>query len=378
MSMDAVEGAAGGMQVPGRAACALRGRDGRCLESGLAGAARGAAGPVDERLRVVAEAARRPAQPARSARGFVGGVVQARQRHAAETVRGERERLRAVGDLVERSVFGAELAHRGLDLVGGITGVGAGLPQGFQGLAGITGHRRHRGQCGVEPLLHGGIEPLHERVGAAGGLAEVLQRQGKAFLVLVAQQVVDAIGGLLHLREDGRPLLRQLAEGGALEGQPRQAARSAGQRRLRTVAVIEQHVGQARDALVAQHGEGGRGDGRLVVDGDADEHVARHVGIEADARDLAHGHALVAHGGLGLQTADALARGELVELVAGPVAGEPQAERRQQRRHHDHENARGQGVGLVFHQASCPGAAAGGADGAGAIARRPRSPRKKC
>jgi hypothetical protein len=47
--------------------------------------------------------------------------------------------------------------------------------------------------------------------------------------------------------------------------------------------------------------------GALVVDGDADQHVAGHLRVKTDARDLAHGHALVAHGGLGLQAADAVA-----------------------------------------------------------------------
>ena len=170
-------------------------------------------------------------------------MVQARQGHAAEAVGSQRQRFRAVGDLVDRPAFDAELAHGDLDLVGGVAGVGAGLPQGLERFARIACHGRNGSQRGIEALLHGGIEPLHERVRAARGLREVVQRQADALLVLVAQQVVDAVGGLLHLREDGGALLRELAERRALERQARQATGAAGHRRLRGRAVVEQHVG---------------------------------------------------------------------------------------------------------------------------------------
>src|SRR3989344_4604963 len=147
-------------------------------------------------------------------------------------------------------------------------------------------------------------------------------------------------------------------------------------------------MGQARHALVAQHGEGGGADRGLLVDGNADEHVARHLRVEADARDLAHGHPLVAHGGLGLQAAHAVLGGQLVLLVVGAVAREPDGQARQHGGHHQHEDACGEGVGFVFHQlgslsgvgtaAAVCAARACSTDCTGAMARWPRSPRKKC
>ena len=81
-----------------------------------------------------------------------------------------------------------------------------------------------------------------------------------------------------------------------------------------------------------------------MVDGDADEHVAGHLRVKPDALHLAHGHAFVAHGGLRLQAADAFAGGELVQVVVGVVAGEPDGQARQQRRDDNDKDACGKGM----------------------------------
>lgn len=133
-------------------------------------------------------------------------------------------------------------------------------------------------------------------------------------------------------------------------------------------------LGQPGDTLVAQHGEGARGNGGLVVDGDADQHVARNLGVKTNARDLANCYALVAHGGLWLQAGNAVLAGQLVVLVTGVVAGEPDRQTRQHGGHRQHEDASGKGVGFVFHQDSLAVTALC----TGAMARWPRSPRKKC
>src|SRR6218665_3514777 len=43
---------------------------------------------------------------------------------------------------------------------------------------------------------------------------------------------------------------------------------------VRCGGIVEQHMGQARHALIAEHGIGGGADGRLFVDGNADQHIA--------------------------------------------------------------------------------------------------------
>ena len=300
-------------------------------------------------------------------------MVDARQRDAAEAVGRAGQRLGARGDLVERAALGLQRADGLADVVGGRGRAAARLAQRLQGLLRVLHQRRHARQRRVQPGGHGVVQAARELVDAARRVAQLLQCRGKALLVLVAQQGVDALRGLLHLAQDGRALLGQLAERGAVQRQARQAAgarRRRGQRRLR---VVQLHMGQARHALVAQRGEGGGADGRVRIHGDTDQHVARDLRVKTDVRDLAYGHALVAHGCLGLQAAHAVLAGQLVELVIGLVAREPHAEAGQQRRHGDHENACGQGMGLVFHQASLDEEAAGG----WAMARRPRSPRKK-
>ena len=194
------------------------------------------------------------------------------------------------------------------------------------------------------------------------------------FLVVIAQQRVDAVRGFFHLAQDGGALVRQARQRRAAQRQPRQATGAGGHSRLRHPLIVQLHMGQAGDTLVAQHGEGARGNGGLVVDGDADQHVARNLGVKTNARDLANGYALVAHGGLWLQAGNAVLAGQLVVLVTGVVAGEPDRQTRQHGGHRQHEDASCKGVGFVFHQDSLAVTALC----TGAMARWPRSPRKKC
>ncbi|MNV64131.1 hypothetical protein D3C71_1567590 [compost metagenome] len=133
-------------------------------------------------------------------------------------------------------------------------------------------------------------------------------------------------------------------------------------------------MGQARDTLVAEHGKSGGRDRRAGVHGNADQHIAAGLRIEADVHHLADRNALVAHGSLGLQAADAVLGGQLVLGVLVVVAGEPQRQSGKQGRHQHHEQPRRHRMRLVFHQVS---PAATGPLLRGAMARSPRSPRKK-
>lgn len=89
-----------------------------------------------------------------------------------------------------------------------------------------------------------------------------------------------------------RGLLGNAAKGRGFEREARQAAGAQGAAGGKGwVASSSSTWARPSDALVAQRGKGGGADGRVVVDGDADEHVAGHLRVKPDALHLAHGHA---------------------------------------------------------------------------------------
>src|SRR6218665_793543 len=354
-----------------------------CGKAGFAGAGRDAARAVEEQLRVVGDAACCAVDLARCTCNIVCGAVEAREGGAAKLLGRTGQGPGAVADLVDGTVFGVQALAGSADVAGQGRYAGAGLLQRLQGFAGVVGQWRQCSQGRVQTLGDAGVEPPGEGVDMAGNLADMAQGFGQQLLVAIAQQLVDAARGFVGLCQDGGGLLGQPAEWRGFERQARQAAGAGGQRGVRCGGIVEQYMGQTRHALIAEHGIGGGADGRLFVDGNADQHIAVDLRIKADARDFADGHALVAHIGLGLQAAHAVPGGEFVLLVVGVVAREPEAQARQHGGDQQHEQACGEGMGFVFHQWcswSGAGAAAGigAVIGAGAMARWPRSPMKKC
>ena len=90
--------------------------------------------------------------------------------------------------------------------------------------------------------------------------------------------------------------------------------------------VVELDVGDARHALVAQHGKGGIRDGGIGRHADVDEDLPRLLRIEIDGIDLAHFQAPVAHGGLRIQARHGQGGGEQVGHPLHAVAVEPDTE----------------------------------------------------
>ena len=137
---------------------------------------------------------------------------------------------------------------------------GARLLQRFQRVARVVGQRGQRSQGGASRFC---------RVASSRWVSQCLtlpaawpmlaQRLGDALLVLAAQQLVDAAGGfptwarMLGVCSAMRPKGEGLS---VRRGRPLgPGATGAG-----LGGVVQQHVGQARDTLVAQRGKGGGAD----------------------------------------------------------------------------------------------------------------------
>src|SRR6218665_11452 len=74
---------------------------------------------------------------------------------------------------------------------------------------------------------------------------------------------------------------------GGLGGGGGRGGGGGGEGGVRWGGIVEQYMGQTRHALIAEHGIGGGADGRLFVDGNADQHIAVDLRIKADARHFA-------------------------------------------------------------------------------------------
>ena len=281
---------------------------------------------------------------------------------------------RAVAQPVDRAVLGVQAADGAVEVVGHARDVAGRRLAATPWSAGVGPPAAAARQRRVQPGLDGAVERARQLVGAGGGLRDVLQRVGHALLVVVADQLVDALGRVSTWSEDRLAAVLQLRQHRGLERNARRVVVVGRERHLRFALVVQRDEGQAGHALVAQRGEARRRERHALVDRDAHPHVALDLGVEADRGDLADGDAAVAHRRLRLQAADGVAGGELVGVAHGVVAREPDHQRDQ---HGDQRRARRRrrrGHGPCFPWSSLPLLLAGARCGAAARAARAAPP----
>ena len=158
--------------------------------------------------------------------------------------------------------------------------------------------------------------------------------------------MVEALAGLVQLPQHALAPVGQLAH---QSGSERNAAVvcklcQGSCRAFARLAVVQLDEGQPGHALVAQRGKSAGADGGQLIDRNAHQHLAPGLGVQADAGDLAHRHALVTHIGLGLQAAQIDLTGQFIAAQLACVARQPNRQGDQQGGDKQDKQASGQRV----------------------------------
>ena len=228
-----------------------------------------------------------------------------------------------------------------------------------------TSSQADRAAREVGGLARSGVQRFHERpqlghrrAEAAAGLfqrlrevGDVLQAGGQRLHVLFAQDAAHLLGDLLHVRDELVSALPEALEKARPQRDGGRVQRRGFQPLARSAIVAQLDVGHAGHALHAQFGPGRFGDRRVRRDADADAHLPRLVRVQRQRLHLAHGHALVAHGGLRIQAADGGGGDDFVWLQLGPVAADPDGRQRSGGQQDQRKDTGHERMTTVFHDA---------------------------